>query len=289
MAIKLKLAREWLAGRLTRLSIRSAAKGLPWSKSLTRKGALRLSLLLLAAVTVSGIFYFAYSSRPMGRSLVPGKDFGGLDALTGALPEQWEGQGAGEPPVPLEGPVTKAEVEEPAPAESAPATAGPVAGEEGKAAGEVPVLAVQEFPSLPGNLINPVIAPVTAEFGWRQHPVFGDWRFHPGVDLAAPPDTPVQAVLAGVVADIYKDPILGQVMVLAHDSNWESRYGHIRDMRTEVGGYVAQGEVIALVEERNLYPEAHLHFELRWNGQAVDPQRYLPAPSPPEPEGSDDR
>ena len=82
----------------------------------------------------------------------------------------------------------------------------------------------------------------------------------------------------GVVAAVYQDPLLGQVVVLTHGSHWESRYSHCQDVRAEVGSYVAQGEVIALVGESDLYPESHLHFELRCNGQAVDPLEYLPDP-----------
>ncbi|HHW92708.1 MAG TPA: M23 family metallopeptidase [Firmicutes bacterium] len=290
MVIKFKLSREWLANKLpfkmyrehwqkrmkaARVSLRSAYKRLPWSRALTRKGVLYLSALLMTVVTVSGIFYLAYGTRPMGR-LEPGEELKELDALTGPPPGQFEQYGGREPLV-LNGQgetpggaagVEKAVLTElETPPEPTPA-------------GAVPVLAGQELPPLPGNLINPVIAPITADFGWRQHPVFDDWRFHTGVDLAAPLDTPVQAVLDGTVTDIYQDPILGQVIILAHGSNWETSYGHCQDIRPEVGSYVAQGEVIAVVGETGLFSEPHLHFELRCNGQAVDPREYLPASSP---------
>ena len=107
MAIKVKYFREWLADRLpfkgyrerwqrgmkaARVSLRSVSKRLPWSRSLTRKGILYLSLLLMAAVTVSGIFYLAYGIRPMGEP-EPWEDLKELDAVTGAPPGQLEQSG----------------------------------------------------------------------------------------------------------------------------------------------------------------------------------------------------
>lgn len=292
MAIKVKYFREWLADRLpfkgyrerwqrgmkaARVSLRSVSKRLPWSRSLTRKGILYLSLLLMAAVTVSGIFYLAYGIRPMGEP-EPWEDLKELDAVTGAPPGQLEQSGEVEVQLPPEeGAATGGEEVEAVTAEPVLVSEESVEGEE-EAAGEVAALVEEELPPLPGKPINPVIAPLAADFGWRQHPALGDWRYHTGIDSAAPLDTPVQAVLDGVVAAVYQDPLLGQVVVLTHGSHWESRYSHCQDVRAEVGSYVAQGEVIALVGESDLYPESHLHFELRCNGQAVDPLEYLPDP-----------
>lgn len=155
-----------------------------------------------------------------------------------------------------------------------------VDGDGGKGLGGEEDVSLASVPAgLPGKPISPVVAPVSARFGWRLHPVLADWRHHPGVDLAAPMETPVQAVLDGLVKDIYQDQFLGQVLVLGHGPDYETRYGHCQEVLVEVGRRVSQGEVIATVGKAGYDDTSHLHFELRHNGQALDPGEYLPLES----------
>ena len=109
---------------------------------------------------------------------------------------------------------------------------------------------------------------VTSGFGWR-------WgRLHAGVDLAANEGTPIRAAAGGTVRELsYDGGGYGWLLRVAHGDGWETRYAHCRavDARLAVGRKVRRGQKVAEVGNTGRSFGPHLHFEVRRNGQPVDP------------------
>jgi murein DD-endopeptidase MepM/ murein hydrolase activator NlpD len=111
---------------------------------------------------------------------------------------------------------------------------------------------------------------VTAEFGVPR----GRSR-HQGIDLAAPPGTPVWATADGVVREAGKDGDYGRTVVIDHGGGWWTRYAHLKKIDTEVGKHVKRGDLIGLVGKSGNASGAHLHYEVIKNGVPVNPRGYL--------------
>jgi len=115
----------------------------------------------------------------------------------------------------------------------------------------------------------PVNAPITSPFGWR-------WgRMHEGIDLGAPYGSPIAAAAAGVVIYAGWEGGYGNLTVIDHGGGLATAYGHQSRIAVSVGQNVAQGEIIGYVGSTGHSTGPHLHFEVRVNGQAVDPLGYL--------------
>jgi murein DD-endopeptidase MepM/ murein hydrolase activator NlpD len=116
---------------------------------------------------------------------------------------------------------------------------------------------------------------VTSTYGPRINPVTGRPGMHGGLDLAAPEGTNVYAVKSGSVIDLGEDPILGKYIIISHDNNWVSFYGHLSMINTTLRVNLQSGSVIGKVGSTGQSTGPHLHFELRQNGQSRDPARLL--------------
>ena len=134
------------------------------------------------------------------------------------------------------------------------------------------VFAVSPRPaSVVGNgdrkLLFPIIgsAITTSEFGWRLHPIVGQWLMHAGKDFAAPEGTPVVAALSGRVLSSGVAGGYGIAVELEHGQPPRQRtlYGHLSELYVKAGQMVRQGEVIGRVGSTGLSTGPHLHFELR--------------------------
>lgn len=101
-------------------------------------------------------------------------------------------------------------------------------------------------------------------------------KSHLGVDLIAPKNTAVKAVLDGFV--FFKDFTIntGNVIGVQHTNNTVTFYKHNSRILREVGSFVKAGEAIAVIGNTGIQTDGpHLHFELWHNGQAVDPEEYI--------------
>jgi murein DD-endopeptidase MepM/ murein hydrolase activator NlpD len=114
---------------------------------------------------------------------------------------------------------------------------------------------------------------VTSPFGWRIHPIFHTRKLHTGVDLGAPEGTPVYASGDGVVERAGWSSGYGRFVMIKHVNGYETAYGHLSRIAdvTQVGATVRQGELIAYVGHTGFATGPHLHFEIRINGNFVDP------------------
>jgi len=104
---------------------------------------------------------------------------------------------------------------------------------------------------------------ISSIFGWRQHPLTGDRRFHSGVDLAAAAGTPVLAADSGQVEIADWVGGYGITVVLNHNSAQQTLYGHMSELFVRPGQWVERGTVIGRVGSTGNSTGPHLHFETR--------------------------
>jgi murein DD-endopeptidase MepM/ murein hydrolase activator NlpD len=119
---------------------------------------------------------------------------------------------------------------------------------------------------------------LTSPFGMRQNPFSGNMRVHQGIDLAAPAGTEVYAVGDGVVMETGYDSIYGNFIKIKHNNNWVSLYGHLQKVGVTLRMNVRSGTIIGWVGSTGQSTGPHLHFELRQNGRAQDPNKLLFSP-----------
>ena len=114
---------------------------------------------------------------------------------------------------------------------------------------------------------------ISSGFSMRVHPVFGTWKKHEGVDMAAPLGTPIKASGDGVVDFVGTHNGYGNFVVLKHWSNYSTAYGHMSRFAGGLrrGQKVAQGDVIGYVGATGWATGPHLHYEFRIGGHATDP------------------
>jgi murein DD-endopeptidase MepM/ murein hydrolase activator NlpD len=109
-------------------------------------------------------------------------------------------------------------------------------------------------------------------FGWREDPVsHRDRRFHRGTDFRARPGTPVLAAGDGVVVFAGQQSGYGNVVYVDHGGGVITRYAHMRRIETKKGAAITAGTRIGQVGATGRVTGPHLHFEIRLDGNAVDP------------------
>ena len=112
---------------------------------------------------------------------------------------------------------------------------------------------------------------LTSGFGTRRHPLLGGLRLHSGVDLAAPMGTPIFATSDGMVSAAQWQGGYGLLVSLDHGRGVQTRYGHLSRLNVAAGQRVRKGDVIGFVGSTGRSTGPHLHYEIRNNGQALNP------------------
>lgn len=116
---------------------------------------------------------------------------------------------------------------------------------------------------------------LTSSFGERISPITGNPSFHRGLDLAAAIGTDVYASRAGTVAESGDNTVYGKYIIINHGEGWQSLYGHLSEILIPLQSAVQSGTLIGKVGSTGLSTGPHLHFELRQNGEAHDPEKYF--------------
>ena len=116
---------------------------------------------------------------------------------------------------------------------------------------------------------------ISSEFGTRVHPVFKTKTNHTGLDIRSPKGTPVLAADTGDVLYTGWMRGYGQVIILDHGANLTTVYAHLSKIACTEDAKVDRGSVIGYVGSTGVTTGNHLHFEVRVNGNAVNPKRYL--------------
>ncbi|MFN7088098.1 MAG: peptidoglycan DD-metalloendopeptidase family protein [Burkholderiales bacterium] len=117
----------------------------------------------------------------------------------------------------------------------------------------------------------------------RYHPVLQTWRAHKGIDYAAPSGTRVKATADGVVESAGRHGGYGNLVVLRHQSQYTTWYGHLSGFAKGIrkGARVSQGDVIGYVGATGLATGPHLHYEFRINNVHQNPLRVVMPSAPP--------
>lgn len=125
--------------------------------------------------------------------------------------------------------------------------------------------------------------PTTSPFGTRRSYNGGPYSsYHAGQDFGAPEGITIVAPAAGVVALAESLQVRGNAIVLDHGRGVYSGYWHLSDIQVSPGQRVAPGDVLGLVGTTGLSTGAHLHWELRIYGIAVDPMQFIESPLLPD-------
>jgi murein DD-endopeptidase MepM/ murein hydrolase activator NlpD len=116
---------------------------------------------------------------------------------------------------------------------------------------------------------------LSSQFGWRIDPFTRLRTFHNGFDIAAPFGSPVVAPADGFVAQINKDKIFGNSIVLSHGGGITTLYGHLSKVVVRPGQKIKRGDKIGEVGSTGKSLAPHLHYEVHVNGKAVNPYWYI--------------
>ncbi len=119
---------------------------------------------------------------------------------------------------------------------------------------------------------TPGYTSVSSPFGWRTHPIFGDQRFHSGIDIGAPSGAAIVAADSGTVVTAVYSSSYGNYVVISHGSGNSTLYAHMSSMAVSAGQTVNKGDTIGYVGSTGWSTGAHLHFEIKIGGTLVDPQ-----------------
>jgi len=128
----------------------------------------------------------------------------------------------------------------------------------------------------------PVNGRITSGFGMRVHPIHHDLRFHHGIDIAAEEGTDIYPVRQGRVVFSGEQRGYGNIVVIEHDDGYITKYAHNKVNLVKAGDYVDSNTVIAKVGSTGLSTGPHLHFEVRFGSEAINPVTFLSTKEFPE-------
>ena len=153
------------------------------------------------------------------------------------------------------------------------------AAAEGEGADDAPAVPNEAFvPPADGSFAithRPSPGGWSSGFGPRIHPIFGTGRMHYGIDFHGSGGDPIYAASAGTVLTSGWRNGYGNTVVISHGNGYTTLYAHQSSIAVSAGATVAGGQVIGYVGSTGWSTGPHLHFEVRVNGTAVDPARYL--------------
>jgi len=123
--------------------------------------------------------------------------------------------------------------------------------------------------------ISPVRGLLTSSYGYRSDPVTGQRALHRAIDISTAPGRPVKATADGFVLRAKRNGRLGSSIDISHGHGVITRYGHLASYNVEPGQRVRRGEVIGFVGNTGRTTGFHLHYEVRLDGQPVNPLAYI--------------
>ena len=116
---------------------------------------------------------------------------------------------------------------------------------------------------------------ISSGFGYRRDPFTGRAAQHRGLDFRAPHGSPILATADGRVSFVGWKSGYGKVVEIDHGGGMVTRYAHMSAFRTEVGENVSAGDLIGAIGSTGRSTGPHLHFEVRINGNPVNPRPFL--------------
>lgn len=123
-----------------------------------------------------------------------------------------------------------------------------------------------------GNFAQPADGPITSGYGMRFHPILKRNRMHTGIDIGAGAGSPIRAAAAGIVTFRGTMSGYGNVILIDHGGGTSTLYAHCSSLIAREGQQVSLGQLIARVGSTGRATGPHLHFEVRRNGEPVNPR-----------------
>ena len=115
----------------------------------------------------------------------------------------------------------------------------------------------------------------SSSYGWCIDPFTGGKAFHEGLDFPANMGTPIRAAADGIVSFAEHTPDYGNIVKISHGSGLETRYAHASKLLVHAGDRVVKGQEVAEIGSTGRSTGPHLHYEIRLNGESLDPRKYL--------------
>ena len=116
---------------------------------------------------------------------------------------------------------------------------------------------------------------ITSQFGMRTHPITGLYRLHTGTDVGAPIGANFIAMASGVVVKAEYNIAYGNMVIIDHGGGVQTLYAHGSEIIAKLGQTVKQGDTVLKVGSTGYSTGPHAHFEIRINGEPVDPLNYV--------------
>ncbi|AFA49296.1 murein hydrolase activator EnvC family protein [Acetobacterium woodii] len=139
----------------------------------------------------------------------------------------------------------------------------------GSSGGEAP--ANTSTPEYSSSYVWPCYGDITSPFGWRIHPIYGDSRFHSGVDIGASSGTPVACAGNGTVISAGWNGGYGNCVIVDIGNGYSAVYGHLSAIYVSSGETVSAGQTVGAVGSTGDSTGPHLHYEIRLYGSPVSP------------------
>lgn len=127
--------------------------------------------------------------------------------------------------------------------------------------------------------VDPVKMRVTSKFGSRRHPIHGYTKQHKGVDFGVPHGSPVTSAGDGVVVKAGWNGGYGNYVLIRHNGEYSTAYAHLSKINVKVGQAIKQRQMIGKVGSTGSSTGPHLHYEVIYRGQQVNPQKIKQLPS----------
>ena len=119
------------------------------------------------------------------------------------------------------------------------------------------------------DFAHPICGEINSDFGYRRK------RFHYGIDIDLERGDPVLATFEGVVRIAKYESTYGRVVVIRHNNGLETLYGHLHKIEVKIGDKVEAGQVIGLGGSTGRSTGNHLHFEMRYLGEPINPNDLI--------------
>jgi murein DD-endopeptidase MepM/ murein hydrolase activator NlpD len=133
-----------------------------------------------------------------------------------------------------------------------------------------------------GRMLWPAQGRLTSRYGYRTHPIYGDRRFHAGIDIGGGLGARVSAADPGIVTYAGYASGYGTLVVISHGTrggrDLSTGYAHMGQIAVREGQYVERGQRVGAIGNEGNSTGPHLHFEVRLDGEPVDPLDYVDPP-----------
>jgi murein DD-endopeptidase MepM/ murein hydrolase activator NlpD len=126
-----------------------------------------------------------------------------------------------------------------------------------------------------GTWRRPTRGQISSPYGWRIHPIQKKRSFHAGIDIAAPKGTPILASKSGKIIYAGRRAGYGNLIIVSHADGYSTRYAHCSSIVAKKGQQVKAGQLIGRVGATGMATGNHLHFEIRKNGNTLNPFSHI--------------